>query len=373
MKYVHIAGTNGKGSTAEYISGIITAAGIRCGCFTSPHIVSPAERLRIDGQSIEEHVFNELIAEAKEKKLTVNDTLFAAQTAAALLWFERGGAEYAVLETGLGGRLDPTNYVEPCISVLTPVDFDHTNVLGKTLRDIAREKSGIIKPGVPVICAEQHMEVMNIIKKRCENAGAPLTVTPPARVLSASVHGQIFEIGKDRYKIKAMGEHQAGNAALAACAARTLGMGGGAVKKGLEEARLRCRAQLFAGDPDILIDGAHNPAAVDALIKVLDAHFDGRDKILLFACMADKDYAAMAGKLAWRFSKVYVTRADAKRGADTEILRGLFSKHTVCEAVQDPLDAFCAAKESAAGGGALLAAAGSFYLAGIIEPLLTRR
>ncbi len=371
MKYVHIAGTNGKGSVAEYISRIITAAGKKCGCFTSPHIVSPAERLKIDGRCIEETVLNELISEVKSKGITVNDTLFAAQTAAALFWFERGGAEYAVLETGLGGRLDPTNHVTPCISVLTPIDYDHMNVLGDTLEKIAYEKSGIIKPGVPVISTAQHPEVMHIIEQCCINAGAPLTIAPPVRILS-DVYGQTFETGKDRYKINALGEHQAHNAALAACAARCIGIDGGAICKGLAESRLSCRTQFFKGVPDILIDGAHNAAAVEALIKVMDAYFVGRDKVLLFACMADKDYRTMADKLARHFSKVYVTKADEKRGAGLQTLQELFAKHTTCEAVQAPLDAFRAAREAAINSGAVLVAAGSFYLAGKLLPVVSK-
>ena len=150
MKYVHIAGTNGKGSVAEYISSIITAAGKKCGCFTSPHIVLPAERLRIDGRCIEEAVLDELIYEVKSKGLAVNDTLFSAYTAAALLWFKRSGVEYAVLETGLGGRLDPTNYVTPSIIVLTPIDYDH-GCAGKRLGNRTRERNN--KAKVPAISA----------------------------------------------------------------------------------------------------------------------------------------------------------------------------------------------------------------------------
>lgn len=372
MKFVHIAGTNGKGSVAEYISSIITASGKKCGCFTSPHIVSPAERLRIDGRCIEESVFDELIREATDKGLPVNDTLFAAQTAAALLWFETSGAEYAVLETGLGGRLDPTNFVTPCVSVLTPIDYDHMNVLGKTLQEIAYEKSGIIKPKVPVICAMQHPDVMQIIKQHCKNAGAQLITAPPVNILSHSLFGQTFKSGLNTYKINAPGEHQALNAVLAVCAAQCLEINGDAIIIGLEKAQLKCRTQYIRGVPDILIDGAHNAAAVEALIKVLDAYFEGRDKVLLFACMADKDYTTMTDKLARLFSRVFVTQVDAKRGADAKVLQELFAKHTACEAIGSPDNAFCAAKEAAVSSGALLVAAGSFYLAGKLLPLVSK-
>mgnify|MGYP000853421061 FL=1 len=153
MKYVHIAGTNGKGSAAEYIYQIISAAGETCGLFTSPHLVSPTERFRANGRQISAAELDALLREVEQKKLAVNDSLFAAYTAAALLCFERLGLSYAVLETGLGGRLDPTNVVTPEISVLTAIGCDHVGLLGDTIEKIASEKAGIIKPGVPVVSA----------------------------------------------------------------------------------------------------------------------------------------------------------------------------------------------------------------------------
>jgi len=371
MKYIHIAGTNGKGSTAEYLYRIIMAAGKRCGCFTSPHLISPNERLRADGCCIEKGEYDALLFKVREKKLPVNETLFAAQTAAALVWFERLGLEYAVLETGLGGRLDPTNVVQPVLSLLTAIDYDHTNILGKTLEQIAYEKSGIIKKGVPVLSVPQHPDVAAVIAAHCEKADTQLVTLPHISIVSASLEGLKFKFEGQVFDIGALGSHQAQNAALALLAARQLGMPDDAIYRGLADTRLFCRAQFIKGGPDMLLDGAHNSAAVDALLGVLSDYFRRREKILLFACMADKDYEVMADKLAPHFTNVFVTQADYQRGADADSLQKLFAQHTACEAVQDSLQAFYAAKKAADEKDMLLVAAGSFYLAGRILPLVS--
>lgn len=368
MKYVHIAGTNGKGSVAEYIYRILLAAGKPCGCFTSPHLVSPTERLRSNGRRVGADELETLLEEVRRKNLPVNDTLFAAQTAAALVWFGRMGVEYGVLETGIGGRLDSTNRVRPRLCVLTAIDYDHTGLLGHSLELIARDKSGIIKAGVPVVSAPQHPQVMDVIARQCALVGAPLLTAAPVAVRSATLEDQVFSSDGREYTIRALGAHQAQNAAVAALAARQLGVGEDAIREGLAAAQLPCRAQYIEGAPDMLIDGAHNSAAVDALLGVLDLHFAASRKVLLFACMADKDYAAMIDRLAPKFPRVFVTRVDAARGADAAALCALFSGRTACARIADPAGAFAAAKHAARQDGALLVAAGSFYLAGLLGP-----
>ena len=370
MKFIHIAGTNGKGSVAEFIYQILLAAGKRCGCFTSPHLISPAERLRMDGRCINQEAYHALLDEVKTSKLAVNDTLFAAQTAAALLWFERGGAEYAVLETGLGGRLDPTNAVIPILCVLTAIDYDHTQVLGPRLEQIAGEKSGIIKQGVPVISAAQHPAVVAVIADHCRKVSAPLIEVPPISIKTASLSGQTLAVYNQVYDIRALGAHQAQNAALAVLCAQKLGVENNAVRMGLKQARLRCRTQIFLGTPDILLDGAHNSGAVTALLNVLGEHFSAKEKVLLFACMADKDYETMIKDLAPHFNRGIVTRVDERRGADPVLLQQQFEQHTACQAVSAPIAAFHFAENHAIESDALLVVAGSFYLAGMIEPLI---
>ncbi len=369
MIVVHIAGTNGKGSVSEYMYRILTAAGLKTGCFTSPHLVSPVERFRLGGRTIEEETFGALMEEVAQKRLAVNDTLFAAYTAAALLWFEREGAQAAVIETGIGGRYDSTNVIATNVSILTPIGFDHMAVLGDTLEKIAYDKSGIIKRGVPVISAVQPKEAMAVIRSESLKMGAPLFTAPPVRILSESVTGQTFELEGCRYDIRAIGRHQPDNAALAAKAAQVLGIGREAVSQGLKNAALKCRAQYVPGKPDILLDGAHNFDAAAALCGVLDGYFPHRDKILLFACMKDKDYLPMIRLLAPRFVEVTVTGLPMERAEDPSRLRAHFAAYTRCAVRENAADAFEQAKDAAKKSGAMLVVCGSFYLAGLIEPL----
>lgn len=371
MRFAHIAGTNGKGSVSEYLSRIGTAAGCRTGCFTSPHLVSPTERFLMDGREIAPDALDALMDEVRRRALAVNDTLFAAYTAAALLWFERQHTDFAVIETGIGGRYDSTNVITPAVSVLTPVSFDHTALLGDTLEKIAADKSGIIKRGVPVVSAAQPPGAMAVIERESRRLNAPLTVAPPARILSASVSGQTFELEGRSYFIRAMGSHQPQNAALAVKAAQLLGFSCDAAARGLADAALRCRAQLAAGEPDILLDGAHNEAAVIALCGVLDGYFAGRKKVLLFACMKDKDYAPMIDRLAPYFDEAFVTALPVERAEDPKALCARFGAAVRCAAHNDALTAFAAAKAAAKGTGALLVVCGSFYLAGLVEPWVT--
>jgi len=366
MKYVHIAGTNGKGSAAEYIYQIILAAGETCGLFTSPHLVSPTERFRANGQQISTAELDTLLGEVEQKKLAVNDSLFAAYTAAALLWFERLGLRYAVLETGLGGRLDPTNVITPKISVLTAIGYDHMGLLGDTIKKIASEKAGIIKPGVPVVSARQLPEAERVIRETCEKKGCALYFADDVKVLDATLSGQTFETYGRRYRIRGIGEVQPEIAALAALAASSMGFSEEAIREGLACAVLPCRAQYVPGAPDMLLDGAHNGPAVAALCRTLDRHFAGRKKVLLFACMRDKDYADMAAQLAPRFDRVFVTNVDAVRGASTEALAELFGLNSACAIKNDPKLAYEAAAEAARETGGLLVVCGSFYLAGLV-------
>lgn len=366
MKYVHIAGTNGKGSAAEYIWQIIMAAGEKCGCFTSPHLVSPTERFRANGKKIDVATLDALLHEVEQKKLAVNDSLFAAYTAAALLWFERMGLSYAVLETGLGGRLDPTNMVTPEVSVLTPIGYDHIDLLGDTIGKIAAEKAGIIKPDVPVISAWQLPEAEAVIRAEAERKRAPVHFVSTVNVLSASLDGQTFEADGRQYYIRGIGEMQPEIAALAVLAARVMGFGEDAIREGQSRAVIPCRTQYIPGMPDILLDGAHNGPAVKSLCRTLERYFPDRKKILLFACMKDKDYADMAAQLAPRFEQVVVTSVSASRGADTLVLKELFGAHTSCDVVDDAREACEKAWEIVKASGSLLVVCGSFYLAGAV-------
>lgn len=370
MRYVHIAGTNGKGSVAEYISSILIAAGFRCGCYTSPHLLSVTERMRINGGRISEAELGSLLKEVKENSLAVNETLFAAYTAAALLWFERGGVDIAVMETGLGGRLDPTNIVQPSVVVLTSIDYDHMDVLGASLTHIAEEKCGIIKPGAPVVSAMQHQEVVKVIYGHCREKNAPLKFVRPVEVISSTPEGQMFMFDGREYAVNSIGASQPQNAALAVLAARELCIEESGIAAGLANAGIKCRIEYIKGSPDIIIDGGHNAAAVDELILTLDRHFPERKYVLLFACMNDKDYPVIINKLGRVFDNVILTRVDDKRGAPPEALSEHFPLFRKCLIEQDASAAFELAKERAQSEGALLVVCGSFYLAGFVAGMM---
>ena len=373
MKFIHIAGTNGKGSVAEYISEILMAAGKCCGCFTSPHLISPVERFRVNGKNIAQTDLDALMSEVAQKKLAVNDTLFAAYTAAALLWFDRCGVEYAVMETGLGGRLDPTNIVTPDVVVLTTIGYDHMDILGRSLEQITMEKCGIIKPDVPVVSAQQRIAAARIITAQSKAAKAPLIFAKQIQVTAIDLDGQTFRINDCEYHIKGIGKRQPEDAALAIMAAGQIGLCSQAIREGLERTTLKCRAQYISGDPDMLIDGAHNSASVDALCATMDKLFDDRQKILLFACMNNKDYAVMTRKLAPHFTSVVVTNVDPVRGADALQLYHKFLAHTECIVDNDPGKAYKKAREMAVQSSAMLVVCGSFYLAGKVYELTQKK
>jgi dihydrofolate synthase/folylpolyglutamate synthase len=373
MKYVHIAGTNGKGSVAEYIYQIIMAAGESCGCFTSPHLVSPTERFRANGEEINAVTLNELLNEVESSKLAVNGSLFAAYTAAALLWFGRLVLDYAVLETGLGGRLDPTNVVTPAVSVITSIGFDHMALLGETIEKIASEKAGIIKSGVPVFSARQLPEAEDVISAVAKSKNAPFYFVPDIKRLTSSLEGQTFVFEGRQYHIRGIGQMQPEAAALAALAAREMGFSEEAIRVGLRRAVIPCRAQFFRGSPDILLDGAHNAASVQALCKTLDEYFASEKKVLLFACMKEKDVSAMAAYLSPYFHEAVVTSIDYERGADPAKLEALFSQHMICRTESDPLMAFAQAKRLARKTQSMLVICGSFYLTGMIYGMFTHK
>ncbi len=372
MRYVHIAGTNGKGSVAEYISSIITAAGYRCGCFTSPHIISETERMRINGECISEEELYSLLREVKENGLAVNETPFAAYTAAALLWFEQQGVDIAVMETGLGGRLDPTNVIQPSVVVLTNIDYDHMDVLGGSLNEIAAEKCGIIKPCIPVVSAVQHSEAVKVIYEHCRERKAPLKFVRPVEILSSSVDGQTFLSDGEEYFLSAIGASQPQNSALAALAAKQLGIDYESIKKGVSRAQLSCRIEYIKGSPDTILDGAHNAAAMDELIRTLDRLFPGGNFVLLFACMKNKDYEAIIEKLGRVFNKAFITQVVQARGASPESLCERFPLYIKCTVEQDASAAFEMAKAQALKDGALLVVCGSFYLAGFVSDIIKR-
>ena len=373
LSIVHIAGTKGKGSTAAMTGAILKAAGYRTGVFTSPHLDRVEERIAVDGQPVSSDEFVALlrrvvpVVEAMDREAASRDpresgpTYFDITTAMGLLSFVDRKVDAAVLEVGLGGRLDSTNVCQPLVSVITSISLDHTQLLGHTLASIAREKAGIIKPGVPVVSGVQAAEPRAVIREVCRRTASRLvemgrefeaTYQPPHRVESSPgtgemdfrylvpirkgvaqasslsrnsqdgcatdpfsdrplVPGREYEYRKLRLSL--LGHHQAANAAVALATLeelRTLGWSipEKAVREGLAEVSWPARIELVSRRPAVILDAAHNLASIDALTRVLDESFAAPRRLLVLAMTQDKDVGGMLRLLLGRFDRVLFTR-----------------------------------------------------------------
>ncbi len=281
---IHVAGTNGKGSVCAFLDSMCRAAGRRTGLYTSPHLLTFRERIRIDGEMISERDVARGLSAIRERMEGWQQapTFFEVTTALALDWFREQGAQGVVLETGLGGRLDATNAVTPKVAVLTPIALDHTHYLGATLAAIAGEKAGIIKPGVPVVSAPQPPEARSVIERTAAERGSAC---------------HFIEAPWTRSPVGLAGPHQRWNAGLAVLALEIAEarVPAEAIERGLAVVQWPGRFQRF--DERIVLDGAHNPAAAAALAEAWRAEFGGAKATLLFAAMRDKDVRGVLAAL----------------------------------------------------------------------------
>ena len=324
-RFLHVAGTNGKGSVCAMLDACCRAAGLRTGLFTSPHLITFRERMRIDGEMIGE---DEVAAGLTEIRALVETwdhapTFFEIATALALAWFQRRGAVVVVLETGLGGRLDATNVVTPAVSVITPIDLDHQQWLGDSLPAIAVEKAGIIKPGVPVVTAPQADEVRVVLTQLAMWRGAELNfvVTPLGRMEMALA-----------------GSHQRWNAALAVHALEVAGLGvtGEAVAQGLRTVDWPGRFQQIT--PRIVLDGAHNPASARRLAETWREVFGEKRATLILGVLQDKDVHGICEALLPVAGRILAVPVQNPRSATAqEICRaiGQVAPRQECIAVRD--------------------------------------
>jgi folylpolyglutamate synthase/dihydrofolate synthase len=302
-KIIHVAGTNGKGSVCAMTASILKEAGYRVGLYISPYLEEFNERIQINGVNISNEDLARLATQVKAiiDEMVQNGfshpTEFEVVTAIGFKYFEEQGVDFAVVEVGLGGRFDATNVVKPLVGVITNIGYDHMDVLGDTLPKIAFEKAGIIKKGIRVVSYPQEPEVLDVIKVRCKEEDASLTVTALNNISlrDASPHGQIFDYGGLKgLRIKLLGEHQLLNAATAIEAIRNLqgysvNIDEKAIKKGLENARWPGRLEVMKENPYIVIDGAHNPQGALALRKAIEDIFDYKKLILIMGILKDKD------------------------------------------------------------------------------------
>lgn len=334
FRSVHVAGTNGKGSTAAFLAGTLLAAGHRIGLYTSPHLVSFTERIRINNVPVtEERVIDlaervraryEGLPSAEGGALT--PTFFEVTTAMAFTCFAEERVDVAVVEAGMGGRLDSTNVITPLVSVITNIDVEHAEFLGDTIEKIAGEKAGIIKPGVPVVTGAVQPEAIAVIERQAVSAGAPVYRLPKDFGAEARAAGpeQTFDyrgIGTrlSCLRIGMVGQHQIGNACLALAAAECIGMAGmavpdAAIRTGLANTVWEGRLERVAERPDIYLDGAHNPASARVLADaVRDLRQGYRRLVLVIGVLMDKDYRGIVSQLAPLADRIVVTQPNYSR------------------------------------------------------------
>jgi dihydrofolate synthase/folylpolyglutamate synthase len=294
-RVVHVAGTNGKGSVCAMIDAGLRAAGVRTGLFTSPHLWEPTERIQIDGLPVSqtdfERAFNVVHETALALNLDAHPTYFETVTAMAFWLFRERRVDTAVIEVGLGGRLDATNVVEPALTVITPIDYDHQAYLGDTLELIAGEKAGILKPGVPAIFSKQRPEAAAVLEARAAQLRIPVTRAQefPLRDVVLDERGATFS----GLRCPLAGEHQLDNALTAAQALIALGL----PPEGIAGARWPGRLEHVAPNPDTILDGAHNPAGARALANYLRRFYSTRKRWIIFGAMRDKDVREVAETL----------------------------------------------------------------------------
>ena len=327
LKFVHITGSNGKGSTAAMLASVLTAAGRRTGLFTSPHLYRFNERFQIDGRPIPD----DALARIAERVLAAADMLgehpteFELMTAIGFLWFAENHCDIVALEVGLGGRLDSTNAIPaPEAAVITNIGLEHTALLGDTLAAIAREKAGIIKPGCRAVLYAQSREVEAVVARVCAEKEVPLSVTDPARLmpLSSGLDGQRFTYrGSAPLLLPLLGEYQLNNAmtvldTVGALRARGWSISDDAVARGLAAARWPGRLELVRRHPDLIIDGGHNPQCAQALAVSLRQLYGGRKLIFLIGVLADKDWQHMVGEVLPLAKRIVTVRPESERAKD---------------------------------------------------------
>jgi dihydrofolate synthase/folylpolyglutamate synthase len=391
---IHVAGTKGKGSVSSLVAASLQAAGYQTGLYTSPHLVRFTERFRVDGQEMPEADLAALVEDLKAPVGAIPGlTTFELVTAVGFLYFARAGVEVAVIEVGLGGRLDATNVITPQVAVITSLSYDHMHLLGDRLSDIAREKAGIIKPGVPVVLAPQQQEAEHVVEQIAAERGAPLVkvgrdwlYAPGGRDLThQSLHiwsaaeqplmdAFVESAGGEewvppRYDIPLLGHHQVVNAAVAYAALRVLREGGLAlpeesVQRGFRQVQWPGRFQVLSTNPAVVIDSAHNRDSALKLRLALDDYFPGEPVTLIFGASADKDIPGMLEELLPRVSRLILTQAVHPRAAEPEEMARLARGHGVRAEVIALVEAALRRAIERARPGEVIVSAGSLFVAG---------
>ncbi len=392
---IHIGGTNGKGSTGSTLCSILSTAGYTTGFYTSPHLSSVRERFTINSSYITEEDFARLISTIKNVLNGSQITYFECTTTLALLWFAEQNVDFAILEVGMGGRLDATNVVTPLLSIITNVSMDHEQYLGNTLAEVAMEKAGIIKDKVPLVSAVAADDSGRVIEKISADRQAPLflygrdfAARYTDREKNRWQYQGLNQSISDNLPMAMKGNYQLANASLALAAVQLLQARGYRITKDhvrnglaqtrwpgrLEDFRLNNRGEQTESTDDslhFLLDGAHNPAGVAALRQALSDDFSYRRLLLVWGAMADKDLHTTLHEIAWSADEIIFTRPESARSATAQELQAVLpasmQKKSICtDAVQEALDL----ARKAAGPEDLICIAGSLYLVGAARQAL---
>lgn len=392
LKVIHVAGTNGKGSTSSFISSILVNGGYKVGLYTSPYLETFTERIRIDGENIKEQELGRVTSVVKEKVDEMIDmgynhpTEFEVVTAIALYYYKEQNVDFVVLEVGMGGRFDATNVVEnPLACVITPVSMDHTDYLGDTLGKIAYEKAGIIKENSFVIMYPQEEEADNTIKGVVNEKNANLIIADikSKEVLETSIKGQVFNLslGNENYdnlEIQLIGEHQVNNSIVALNVVKLLvdkydiKISKDAIYKGLKETKWAGRIELLMEKPLLIIDGAHNEDGAISLANAIDKYFSDKKVTFVLGMLKDKDIDSVLNVLIPKCTKVITTKPDSDRALEAYELKEKITKIEVDSiAVEDIKEAVKLAIDTWKEDEVIIFA-GSLYMIGEVRSIITK-
>ena len=393
---IHVAGTKGKGSTAAMAASALRAAGYKTGLYTSPHLQDYVERIQVDGRPISHAQMVELVGQIKPAVAKIPRlTTFEITTALGFLYFAQQKVQAAVIEVGLGGRLDATNIITPRVAVITSLSYDHMAVLGNTLALIAGEKAGIIKPGVPVVSSPQSDEALAVLEQISAERSAPFTLVGRdvnSRRTEHSLDGQTIALDDGQWtiddgpstivnpksvilRIPLLGIHQVVNAVTAYTALRASGLkfAEADVQRGFSEVHWPCRFELLRRDPPVVIDSAHNADSAACLRRALDENFPGRPITWVFSILEDKDAAGMLAELRPGLAQVIATQTDHPRVLEAGKIVSLVSSAGVPVELVLPASAALARGMELAGEHGLTLVAGSVAFAGEMKTVWEKR
>ena len=376
QRLIHVAGTNGKGSTSAMIAAALRQSGFRTGLYTSPHLVDPTERIQIDGENVSREDFGaafDIVHEAaeallKDGKMDAHPSYFETVTAMAFLVLQKR-AEVTVIEVGLGGRLDATNVILPELCVITPIGYDHEAFLGNTLESIAGEKAGILKSGVPLVMARQEPAAKRVILDCAAALKCPTiqVADMPVHDLEPTAFGSNFRLNEDPYHCPLPGRHQVENAATAILACRRFGLPTSAIQAGLARVRWPGRLERVARNPDFVLDGAHNPAGAQALAAYIQEFCREQPVWIVYGAMRDKAIEEVTEQLFPLAQRLILTSPDMPRALRPEAILQV-TGHPNAVSTQNVQQAIEKARE--APRDAVVFFTGSLYVVGEARGLL---